>query len=88
MLTKGNSVRIALFYVLLVAAFLVVVFIFSALIGIVAALIAGAEGARIVNAVVSSTMGAAVTLYGVSVIAAVHRQLAGLSPEAVATTFE
>lgn len=87
-LTTGNSSRIAVFYALLFFTFLVIVFIASALIGIVAAVIAGAEGARIVNAVVSSMLGAAVTVYAVSVIAAVHRQLAGLSPEAVGATFD
>ncbi|MET0587106.1 MAG: hypothetical protein ABWZ75_01175 [Novosphingobium sp.] len=87
-LTSGNSARIAVFYVLLFFTFMVVIFIASALIGIVAAVIAGAEGARIVNAVVSSTLGATVTVYAVSVVAAVHRQLAGSSPEAVSATFD
>lgn len=87
-LTSGNSARIAVFYALLFFTFIVVIFIASALIGIVAAVIAGAEGARIINAVVSSTLGAAVTVYAVSVVAAVHRQLAGPSPEAVGATFD
>lgn len=87
-LTKGNSARIAVFYALLFFTFMIVVFIASALIGIIAALVAGAEGARIINAVVSSTLGATVTVYAVSVVAAVHRQLAGPSPEAVGATFE
>lgn len=88
MLTKGNSVRIAVFYALLGLVFLVAISIISALIGIVAGLIAGPEGARVVNVIVSSAMGATMTLYFVSVVAAIHRQLAGPSPEAVGATFE
>lgn len=87
-LTSGNSGRIAAFYALLAVAFLVVIAIISALIGVFASIIAGAEGARVVNAVVSSTLGAITVLYSVSVIAAVHRQLAGPSPEAMGATFE
>lgn len=87
-LTSGNSARIAVFYALLALVFLIVMTVFSALIGIAAAFIAGAEGARVINAVVSSTLGAVMVLYSVSVIAAVHRQLAGPSPEAAGATFE
>jgi hypothetical protein len=87
-LTSGNSARIAVFYALLALAFIVIISIVSALIGILASVIAGVEGARVVNAVVSSALGATMVLYSVAVIAAVHRQLAGPSPEAVGATFE
>lgn len=87
-LTKGNSARIAVFYALLVLVFVIAISVISALVGIAAALIAGAEGARVVGVIVSSAMGATMTLYLVSVVAAIHRQLAGPSPEAVGATFE
>lgn len=87
-LTKGNSARIAVFYALLGLVFIIAISIISALIGIVAGLIAGPDGARVVNVIVSSTLGATMTLYFISVVAAIHRQLAGPSPEAVGATFE
>jgi hypothetical protein len=87
-LTKGNSGRIGLFFLLVVIAFLVVVSIGMAVIGIVLALVAGAETARVVAAIISSALGAVMTLYLVAILAAVHRQLAGPSPETVSAPFE
>ena len=87
-LTKGNSVRIALFYLLLLVAFLVIMMIVSAILGIVLALLAGQEGAQIGAAVISSVLGAAMTLYFVAIIASIHRQLAGPSAGAISETFE
>lgn len=87
-LTSGNSARIAVFYALLALVFIVVISIISALFGITASVIAGAEGARVVNAIVSSALGAIMTLYFIAAVAAVHRQLAGPSPEAVGATFD
>lgn len=87
-LTKGNSARIGLFYVLLGLALLVVLGVITMVIGAIFAATAGAETARIVGAVVSSGVGAVMTLYLVAVMAAIHRQLAGASPEAVAAPFE
>lgn len=88
LLTRGNSARLGLFYLLLGIAFVVVMTIIVAVVGVVAALLAGGEGARVVSAVVSSGLGAVMTLYFVAVIAAVHRQLAGPSAEAVSVTFD
>lgn len=88
LLTKGNSARIGVFYALLGLVFLVAISIISALIGIVVAVIAGAEAARVVNVIVSSALGTTMTLYFIAVVAAIHRQLAGPSPEAVGATFE
>lgn len=87
-LTKGNSVRIGLFYLLLLLAFLVVMGVIMAIIGIVLAVVAGEEAGRIVGAVISSAVGSVMTLYFVAVIASVHRQLAGPSPEAAGAPFE
>lgn len=87
-LTKGNSVRLGLFYLLVAIAFIVIVSLAMALVGIVLALAAGAETARVAAAVVSAGLGAVATLYFVAILAAAHRQLAGPSREAVGSIFE
>ena len=87
-LTRGNSMRIAVFYLLLIVAFTVITLIVSVILGIVMALIAGDGAARTAEAVVSSIIGAGLTLYFVAVIAAIHRQLAGPSPDSISETFE
>jgi len=48
--------------------------------------IGGSKNASL--AVLSAAMGAAMALYFVAIIAAVHRQLAGPSPEATAGLFD
>jgi len=88
LLTKGNSARIGLFYALVIVVFFVVMMILMALVGIVLALVAGDEVARVVAAVVSSTLGSVMTLYLVGIVAAIHRQLAGPSQEAASAPFE
>jgi len=87
-LTKGNSVRIGLFYLLLLVAFVVVTSVVMMVVGLVLAAVAGPEGTRIGSAVVSSVLGAAMTLYFVAVMAAVHRQLAGRSADVESATFD
>lgn len=87
-LTTGNSLRIGVFYLLLVIVFFVVLGIITAIVGIILAAIAGGETSRIAGAVVSSVLGAVMTLYFVAVLAAVHRQLAGPSAEAAGAPFE
>ena len=86
-LTKGNSVRLALFYLLLFVAFVIVLAVVMGLVGVLLAVVLGGEGARIGAAVISSAIGAVGALYFVAILAAVHRQLAGPSPEAVSETF-
>jgi len=87
-LTKGNSLRLGLFYLLLFVVFFVIITIVTALVGLVATVVAGSEASKVIDAVISSAMGSAMTLYFVAAIAAAHRQLAGASPERVAETFE
>ena len=86
-LTKGNSFRIALFLLLLFFT-----------IGIIAALVTGVLGlalsalgtqiATIGNGVVSAIVNSGLGVLFLLVIGAVHRQLAGQSPEGLAATFE
>lgn len=86
-LTKGNSFRIFLFYVLIFICYLVI----SMVIGIPLGLLAVATGTTVglfINAVVSGAIGAVATSLFVAVLAAVHRQLSGPSAESVSDVFE
>lgn len=87
-LTRGNSARIGLFYLLIGIAFVAVSLILGAVVGVVSALVAGPDVAKVVDAVVSSAIGSLVTLYSVAILAAVHRQLAGPGEAAISQTFE
>ena len=87
-LMRGNSVRVALFFLLVLVVFLVIISVVMALVGIVLALAVSGETARAIATVVSSALGAIMTLYFVGILAAVHRQLAGPSPEAASAPFE
>jgi len=87
-LTNGNSVRVALFYLLVVLAFAVIVSIAMLLVGIVVALTASGPVALFVASLIRSVLAAAMTVYFVAILAAVHRQLAGPSLEREAATFE
>ena len=48
----------------------------------------GGLAAKVATAVVSAGVGAVMTLYFVALVAAVHRQLAGPSPDAASAPFE
>lgn len=87
-LTQGNGWRIGLFFVLVIAGFILIVSLAMALTGIVLALVAGPDIARTVAALVSSALSAFGTLYLVAILAAVHRQMAGPSDEAARSVFD
>ena len=87
-LTAGNAARLALFYVLLGLALLLVTGLITMVVGLAIAVIAGPEGAKIGEAVVSSVLGAVMALYFVAVLAAVHRQLTQSSPEGLGARFD
>lgn len=86
-LTKGNSLRIFAFFVLL---FVVIVIIGVLVQGILTLLLsaAGGEVARIGIAAVSALVNAMITVIFLVVLAAIHRQLAGAAPERLSETFE
>jgi hypothetical protein len=88
-LTRGNSFRIFLFYMLLALVYLVVATVFGGGIVLIATL-AGGEGtlSLVITALVSGLLGAAASLILTAILAAIHRQLAGPSPEALGTTFD
>jgi hypothetical protein len=86
-LTKGNSLRIFAFFVLL---FVVIVIIGALVQGILTLILsaAGGEVARIGIAAVSALVNAMMTVIFLVVLAAIHRQLAGGAPERLSETFE
>jgi hypothetical protein len=86
-LTKGNSVRLFLFYVLLVIVYIIVSMVVVSVIGALT-LVLGQDTALTINGIVSGVLSAGVTVVFVAIIAAVHRQLAGPSAAAVSETFE
>lgn len=86
-LTKGNSFRLFLFFLLLFIVYtvisMVVMMIISALM-----IALGSSTAMLVNGVISGVLSALITVVIVAVMAAIHRQLAGPSAAAVSETFE
>lgn len=86
-LTKGNSVRIFLFVFLLFLAVGVVGGVISMVVGLFLAL-GGAQTALIGQAVISGLINAVFYVIFLGVLAAIYRQLAGPSTEAVRETFE
>lgn len=76
-LTDGNAGRILLFVLVLALAVMVISVVASAGVGIVLALVGGAETARIGGAAISALVGAGFTVYTTICFAAIHGQLAG-----------
>jgi hypothetical protein len=86
-LTKGNSMRLLLFYVLLFIVFIVISLVVSMVVS--ALLLAIGESAALtVNAFLSSVITAGAYLLFVAILAAVHRQLTGPSAATLSETFE
>lgn len=86
-MTKGNSVRLFVFYLLLFIALLVIALVVGLVVGLVGAL-AGPSSGSFIAALANSAINAiGITIY-LAVLAAVHRQLSGGSPEAQRDTFE
>lgn len=86
-LTKGNSLRLWLFYFLLILAFMVLSLVIGMIVGLVFGLM-GASVALVGNGLVSSLINAAFVCLFLAVLAAAHRQLSGGSPEEIGETFE
>ena len=86
-LTKGNSVRLFFFYLLLFIALVVV----SGGINLIVMLVFGLMGQEIMmvgSGLINSAVNAVVIVLMLGVLAAVHRQLAGPSAESMGETFE
>ena len=77
-LTKGNSARMLLFFVLIMIVYMVISIVAGlVLTGLVAAL--GSEAGKLVQGVIGGLLGTAATVVVVAVLAATHRQLSGAS---------
>ncbi|GAA0284041.1 hypothetical protein GCM10009127_26850 [Alteraurantiacibacter aestuarii] len=85
-LTKGNSVRIFAFFALIIVAYIVLALVIGMIVGALGALTSGGVLSTVLT-VISSLVGAAVTVLFVAVLAAIHRQLSGPSTSALNQTF-
>lgn len=86
-LTKGNSLRLFLYYFLLLVATMVVLMLATLVLGVVFAAIGG-QVELIGNGIVASLVNAGFVVIFLAVLAGVHRQLAGERPEELSETFE
>jgi hypothetical protein len=86
-LTKGNSLRIFGFYLLLMICYMVVSMVVSIPLGLLIVAIGGTVS-LFISGIVSGALGAVVTSIFVTILAAVHRQLSGPSAGSVSATFE
>lgn len=86
-ITKGNSLRIAIFMALLIVTIVIITGLVSLVLGLVFALF-DAGIAEIGNAVVSAMVNTVLGVILVLVLAAVYQQLAGPTGEQLAATFE
>jgi len=83
-LTKGNSVRLLLFYLLLFIALVVIATVLSLVVSLIAAL-AGSASATFISSLFNSAINAVgITVY-LAVVAAIYRQLANGSAERAPT---
>ena len=88
-LTKGNSLRLLAFYLLLGVVYLVIVMVVGMVSMALATLIAGqGKVSMLIGGVVTGVVGAAASALFTAILAAIHRQLAGPSAEAIGATFD
>jgi hypothetical protein len=86
-LTKGNSFRIVAFVLLLFFTIGIIAALVSGIFGLIFSAL-GSQIADIGNGLVSAAVNTLIGVIFLVVIAAVHRQLSGQSPEGLAQTFE
>lgn len=86
-LTKGNSLRLFLYYFLLVVVYLVLALVVGGIAGLLLALFGQGTAFDIGSGIVSGLVAAAASLVFTAVVAAIHRQLAGPSAGAISQTF-
>lgn len=86
-LTKGNSLRLLLFYVLLFVPYIVVAALAQGLFGVIGSIAGGPQGQLFVGGAASSLVGAAWGALGAAIVAALYEQLSGNSKSAT-TAFE
>lgn len=88
-LTKGNSVRLALFYVLLFIAYAMLAIVTGMILMGLLSAISGLETLNLLLAgVISGVISAVAGVVFAGILASIHRQLSGDTPEAIGKTFE
>lgn len=88
-LTSGNTLRLLAFYLLLGLAYLVVAMVVGMVAMALATLIAGqGKVAMLLGGMVTGVVGAAASALFTAILAAIHRQLAGPSADAIGATFD
>jgi hypothetical protein len=85
-LTKGNSVRLFFFYVLLFVVMLVITLVLASITGLLS-VFSAREGSAIIGGVINGLMNMIVVTLLLAILAAVHRQLSGDTPEQLSETF-
>lgn len=86
--TKGNSLRLFAFYLLLGVAVIVVAIIFGMVSGLFVALLGTGTAALMLGGAINGLLGAVWAVLIVAVLSATYRQLTGPSNGLVAETFE
>lgn len=86
-LTKGNSVRLLLYYFLLTLVYLVIALVVSGITTMLLSLVGAGTAFDVGTGIIGGLLGAAGTMVFTVVIAAVHRQLAGPSTGTLNQTF-
>ena len=88
-LTKGQSLRLFVFYVLLFLAYAVISIVFAFLfMGLVSVVTKPGTMSLLLTGVVSGVVGAAASVLMTAIFAAIHRQFAGPSTGAISQTFD
>ena len=88
-LTRGNSLRLFGFYLILMIVYLILLLVVSMVAVLILSLVAGqGKITMLVSGVVSGAVGAAASVLLTAILAAIHRQLAGPSKEAIGATFD
>jgi hypothetical protein len=87
-LTRGNAGRILLLLALLFVVYIVISVALTAVVGIGVQFALGMKASDIAVAVVTAAAGALFNLIVIAVLAMIHRQLTGGSPQAIGATFD
>ncbi len=87
-LTQGNSLRLFGFFLLLAVVYFVIIMVVTMIAMALAVGIAGqGKLSMLIGGVISGVVGAAANVLLTAILAAIHRQLAGPSPDALGATF-
>lgn len=87
-MTKGNSLRLLAFYVLLAIPYLIIAALAGGLFGMIGTLVGGQQGQLFVGGAASALVGALGGALAAGITAALYEQLSGSSERGNAATFE